>query len=99
MHDEYAVTADLYDHVVPYRDRDDVNFFVALAKELEAPVLEIGCGTGRVLIPIAQAGIDVVGLDLSPTMLEVCRRRLRTEPAETSAEPGAAAASIFFIRT
>ncbi|MEO8449482.1 MAG: class I SAM-dependent methyltransferase [Gemmatimonadota bacterium] len=82
MHDEYAAIADLYDHVVEYRDRDDVAFFVDLAKELEAPVLEIGCGTGRVLIPIARAGLEVVGLDLSPTMLGVCRERLRNEPPE-----------------
>jgi SAM-dependent methyltransferase len=43
-------------------------------------VLEIGCGTGRVLIPTARAGIEIVGLDLSPGMLEVCRERLRHEP-------------------
>jgi SAM-dependent methyltransferase len=79
-YDEYGLIADLYDHVVPYRERDDVAFFVEAAKELEGPVLEIGCGTGRVLIPTARAGIDIVGLDLSPRMLGVCRERLRTEP-------------------
>ena len=42
-------------------------------------MLEIGCGTGRVLIPSARAGIDVVGLDASPRMLAVCRERLQHE--------------------
>jgi SAM-dependent methyltransferase len=77
--DEYAVIADLYDHVTPYRDRPDVEFFVESAKTAGSPVLEIGCGTGRVLIPTARAGIDIVGLDLSPQMLGVCRQRLQEE--------------------
>jgi len=72
--------ADLYDHVVPYRNRPDVAFFVEAAKEAGGRVLEVGCGTGRVLIPIARAGIEIVGLDLSPEMLAVCRQRLEHEP-------------------
>ena len=79
-YDEYAFIADLYDHVVPYRERPDVGFFVAAAIEAGSPVLEVGCGTGRVLIPTARAGIDVVGLDLSSHMLTVCRQRLQAEP-------------------
>ena len=81
-YEEYAVTADLYDHVVPYRDRPDVSFFVEAAQESGGPVLEVGCGTGRILIPTARAGIEIVGLDLSPQMLAVCRKRLQKEPEE-----------------
>lgn len=77
--DEYAAVAELYDHVQPYKDRPDVAFFVDAARTSGGPVLEVGCGTGRVLIPTARAGIRVVGLDLSPHMLEVCHRRLRNE--------------------
>ena len=78
-YDEYAFVADLYDHVVLYRDRPDIAFYVEAAKEAGGAVLEIGCGTGRVLIPTARAGIEIVGLDLSPHMLAVCRERLRHE--------------------
>ena len=78
--DEYASIARLYDHVVAYCDRPDVDFFVAAAREAGSPVLEIGCGTGRVLIPTARAGVDVIGLDASSSMLEVCRERLLKEP-------------------
>ena len=56
----------------------DVQFYVGLAKEVGAAghsVLELGCGTGRVTIPIAQAGIEVVGLDSAPAMLDVARRK------------------------
>lgn len=81
-YDEYAFTAEFYDHIVPYRNRQDVAFFVEAAKESGGPVLEVGCGTGRVLIPIAQAGIQIVGLDLSSHMLRVCRERLLCESEE-----------------
>jgi len=78
--DEYESTADFYDHVVPYHDRPDVQFFVDAARERGGPVLELGCGTGRVLIPTARAGFDIVGLDASPHMLSICRRRVDAEP-------------------
>jgi SAM-dependent methyltransferase len=80
-YDEYTFIADLYDHVTLYRHRPDIPFFVEAATEAGGPVLEIGCGTGRVLIPTAQAGVNIVGLDLSSRMLGVCRDRLRSESA------------------
>ena len=81
-YDEYAFVADLYDHIVGYRDRPDVAFWVEAAVESGGPVLELGCGTGRVLIPTARTGIEIVGLDLSTHMLAVCRERLAGEPQE-----------------
>lgn len=81
-YDEYLSIAELYDYVVPYRNRPDAAFFVEAAKESGGSVLEVGCGTGRVLIPTAQAGVEIVGLDLSPHMLEVCRGRLKAESEE-----------------
>ena len=81
-YDEYMSIAELYDYVVPYRERQDVGFFVETAKESGGPVLEVGCGTGRVLIPTARAGVEISGLDLSTHMLEVCRGRLEAEPKE-----------------
>jgi len=81
-YDEYKSIAELYDYVVPYRERPDVGFFVEAAKESGGPVLEVGCGTGRVLIPTARAGMAITGLDLSPDMLEVCQEKLKAEPEE-----------------
>ena len=78
-YEEYAFIAELYDHVLPYRNRPDVSFFVEAAKESGGAVLEVGSGTGRVLIPTARAGVNVVGLDLSPHMLDVCRKQLALE--------------------
>lgn len=51
----------------------DRDFYAGLAAETAGPVLELGCGTGRVLLPIARTGVECVGLDLSPAMLEVLR--------------------------
>jgi SAM-dependent methyltransferase len=83
--DEYAPIADLYNYVPLYSNRTDVEFFIEAAKAAGSPVLEIGCGTGRVLIPIARAGVTIVGLDASASMLSVCRRLLDQEPAEVRA--------------
>jgi SAM-dependent methyltransferase len=61
---------------------DDIPFYVDLAREAAAagqPVLELGCGTGRVTIPIARAGIDIMGLDNAPTMLAVAERKARAQ--------------------
>ena len=74
--------ADYYDTVAEYRGRRDVPFFVDAAKRSRGPVLELGCGTGRVLIPTARAGIEITGLDSSARMLDVCRERLLGEPPD-----------------
>ncbi len=82
---EYQFTAEFYDYVAPYRRRQDVAFFVEMAQATGGPVLEVGCGTGRVLIPTARAGIEIIGLDLSPDMLAICRANLAAEPVEVQA--------------
>ena len=61
----------------------DVQFYVEEARKAETPVLEIGCGTGRILLPIAQSGASVVGLDRSSAMLGVLRGKLDKLDTET----------------
>lgn len=80
--DDYAIAADLYDYVVPYANRPDVAFYVDEARNAGGPVLELGCGSGRVLIPTARAGLKITGIDASPHMLGICRHRLGAEPPE-----------------
>jgi len=60
-------------------------FWLALAQESGGPVLELACGTGRVLLPLARAGIEVTGLDLSPHMLAMARRKLAREEQDVRA--------------
>ena len=71
MFDQWA---EVYDSVYAYVT-DDIPFYIDEARSAGGSVLELGCGTGRVAIPIAQAGIEIVGLDSSPAMLEVARRK------------------------
>jgi SAM-dependent methyltransferase len=54
---------------------EDVPFYVDEAVRSGGPMLELGVGTGRVAVPVAAAGIEVVGVDLSTGMLEVARER------------------------
>ncbi len=61
---------------------DDVAFYVALARKSGGPVLEYGIGNGRIALPMARHGVEVVGVDLSAPMLEDLRARLAREPAE-----------------
>ncbi len=71
------VTARFYDTAYA-RLRDpsgDREFYLGLAREAGGPVLELGCGTGRTLLPIARAGIPCTGLDASPAMLAALHRK------------------------
>lgn len=73
---------DAYDLVlkdIPY----GLDFYVALAREANGPVLDIACGTGRILLPCLQAGVDIEGLDLFEPMLKT----LRAKAASLSLSP------------
>jgi SAM-dependent methyltransferase len=64
---------DVYDLVgdVPY----GLDFYLGLARGAKGPVLEVACGTGRILLPCLQAGVDIDGLDLFEPMLNRLRAR------------------------
>jgi ubiquinone/menaquinone biosynthesis C-methylase UbiE len=83
--DEYErILARTYDPVYGIvRDPSgDVAFYVEQAKDSGGPVLELGCGTGRVLIPTARLGLSCVGLDASAEMLAVLREKNPPENLE-----------------
>ena len=63
----------------------DVEFYVEEAQRSGSPVLELGCGTGRIVIPTAEAGIEVTGLDVSPFMLDAARRKVEKLEPEVKA--------------
>lgn len=66
-----------------YKSRlDDVRYYVDLARAQGGPVLEYGCGNGRITIPMARTGTPVTGVDLSAEMLADLRSRLKDEEAE-----------------
>jgi ubiquinone/menaquinone biosynthesis C-methylase UbiE len=57
--------------------RRDVAFWQRLATAQDGPVLELGCGTGRIAVPVARAGARIIGIDRSEEMLARARKRLR----------------------
>ncbi len=69
--------ASIYDLEYQWK-KDDVEYWVGLAREYaggEGTVLELGCGTGRILIPMAEAGVRVVGVDQSPWMIAKAKEK------------------------
>jgi SAM-dependent methyltransferase len=56
---------------------EDISFYVEEALASGGPVVELGVGTGRIAIPTAAAGVDVIGVDSSAGMLEVCAEQAR----------------------
>ena len=74
--------ARLYD-LFPFQA--DLPLYLDLAEAQGGHVLELACGSGRVLVPLAQAGHRVVGIDVSPHMLELAREKLMTAGPETMA--------------
>jgi SAM-dependent methyltransferase len=71
-----------YDPFARYYDADfrdyleDLPFYRELARRTGGPILELMCGTGRVLLPLAEAGHTITGVDISPAMLAVARERV-----------------------
>ena len=69
-----------------YRSRlEDVRYYADLAAARGGPVLEMGCGNGRITLPVARLGVEVTGVDLSAEMLSDLRARLRDEPDDVRA--------------
>jgi len=71
--DPYAEIAELYDLEHGGYD-EDLDLYRNIAESVGDPILELGCGSGRVLIPLAEAGYRVTGLDASRPMLDRAKR-------------------------
>ena len=75
--------AELYDLNPVYAERThDIGFYLNFCREANGPVLELGCGTGRILLPAAREEVEIVGLDLSAFMLDRCKVKLAKEDPE-----------------
>lgn len=77
---EHDFVAEYYDYILPYAD--DIDYYINLAKQSGGPVLELAAGTGRTIIPLAKAGIEIIGLDISSRMLNLCRKQIEKETEE-----------------
>ncbi|MCS6881363.1 MAG: class I SAM-dependent methyltransferase [Oscillochloridaceae bacterium] len=72
-----------YDVLARYYDADlrdfheDLPFLREMARRADGPLLELMCGTGRLLLPLAEAGFTITGVDSSPAMLDIARARVQ----------------------
>ncbi len=84
----------------------DISLYRELALEAAGPVVELACGSGRVTVPLARAGVPIVGIDLSPAMVAAARERAMRENVanpenaamrENAASPENAAMRAWFL--
>ena len=81
--DSYKISAKYYDDAYTAKqDLHDLPFYLDLARETGGPVLELACGTGRILLPIARQGIAIHGVDNSVPMVDVLQKNLKREPKD-----------------
>ena len=76
---ENPFVVEFYDHIIKHRESHDIGFFIDFARKSRAEVLELGCGTGRVLIDLAKGGVRITGLDVFSAMLARCKQKLLSE--------------------
>lgn len=55
---------------------DDIDFYREMVQEYDGPILDVGCGTGRVMFPLAQMGYEVHGIDNEKAMLDIAKERM-----------------------
>src|SRR5262249_41021969 len=75
MH-EYDLIAPFYD-IEHDRFSEDLNMYSNYAELSGGKILELACGSGRVLLPLAQEGYELTGVDSSAKMLEIAQQRLQ----------------------
>src|SRR5258706_3329178 len=79
IYDAFPELPAIYDAVPLYVARRDVGFYVDEATDAGGRVLEVGCGTGRILLAVARAGSAIEGVDSSAEMLERCHAKLQNK--------------------
>lgn len=72
----------------PAQIAGDVAFYRRLAEEASGRSLELGCGTGRITLSLAESGVDIIGVDVSAAMLAQARRKVAGLPSESKERIG-----------
>lgn len=86
---------DLYDDAFLYdlvhgqfATGDVLHFFKDISAEYGSPVLELACGTGNILVPLAESGVEIYGLDIADKMLSTCRRKAAEREIKIQVQKG-----------
>lgn len=78
MIDQFDIYARFYDRDLGDLDAD-LRMYEQFAARCSSPILELGCGTGRVLLPLARQGYQITGIDASAAMLDAARNKIAAE--------------------
>lgn len=73
MYDD--VFSDFYDTFVKHTN--DVEYYIHLSKQMGKKILDLGCGSGRIMLPLLEAGFEVTGVDLSESMLAILKKKIQ----------------------
>lgn len=79
----YQGYSKIYDQFHDRRLGEDIRFWQEEAQVAGSPILELGCGSGRLCLPIARDGLSIYGIDNSPEMLRLLERKVAKEPERT----------------
>ncbi len=71
-----------YDETVGTSGKAEINWYLTKINQYGGPVLDLGCGTGRIALLVARQGYNVVGIDKSEGMLTLFKRKLKKEPVD-----------------
>lgn len=78
MHFYSGLSVLFYDYFFPEHDNQETDFYAQHISLSPSPALEVGCGSGRLLLPLLKRGLHVEGLDMSPEMLAQCREKAQS---------------------
>jgi len=84
--DRAVYDADIYDGLNDFSH--DLPFYLELARKARGPVLELCCGSGRITLPLLKAGLDVTGVDFTPSMLAAAKRKAAEQGLAGTFLPG-----------
>jgi len=76
-----GILAKLYDGLFD-NFTEDINFYTNLGRRVNTPILELGCGTGRLTLPLARAGCKVIAVDKQQDMLNILKEKMKKETQE-----------------
>ena len=79
-----GLEARLYDEFWVHEEFDDFEFFRTMLLNQGGACLDVGCGTGRLLVPLAKEGVEIEGVDNAPEMLAICREKLEAAGAKAT---------------
>ncbi len=78
---EYDALAKYFD--LYFNHTNDIPFWKEMAQRLGSPILELSCGTGRLVFPVAETGVCITGIDISIPMLKIAEKKLKKYPIAT----------------